>query len=177
MTQLKKKRKSVRMRGHGMGSYGWGARKKHISSGNKGGKGMSGTGKMAGHKKTYVMRLYGTEYFGKQGHTSRATEHRINNVINVSEIERDIETLKHKYGNKEGVLEMKEFKILGDGEIKIKVTIKALAASKSAIAKIQAAGGKVTVKEIAEKPVFVAKPMAGGKKSHKTAAVLAIGKK
>jgi len=174
MTQLKKKRKSVRMRGHGMGSYGWGSRKKHISSGNRGGKGMAG---LEGHKKGTKTIVYKDKYFGKQGHTSRATEHRINNVINVSEIERDIETLKHKYGNKEGVLEMKEFKILGDGEIKIKVTIKALAASKSAIAKIQAAGGKVTVKEIAEKPVFVAKPMAGGKKSHKTAAVLAIGKK
>jgi hypothetical protein len=57
------------MHGHGMGTHGWGARKKHISSGNQGGWGMSGTGKMAGHKKTLVTHLYGTGYFGKQGIT------------------------------------------------------------------------------------------------------------
>ncbi|MEK6885595.1 MAG: uL15m family ribosomal protein [Nanoarchaeota archaeon] len=173
MTQLKKKRKSKRMRGHGMGSYGWGSRKKHISSGNKGGKGMAGTGKMAGHKKLMMNHIYGTgEYFGKQGITSRRTEKRINNVVNVGEIERDIETLKKKYGNnKEGILDMKEFKILGDGEIKIKVNIKALKASKSAIEKIEKAGGKVTVHPVEQKEAFVPKAMEGGKKSHKTTGV------
>jgi len=144
--KLKKKRKSKRMRGHGMGTHGWGARKKHISSGNRGGKGMSGTGKMAGHKKTLVVKLYGAgNYFGKQGITSKATERRHNEVINLNSIERDYEKLKARYGNKEGVLELKEFKILGDGDIKIKVHIRALAASKSAVEKIQKAGGKIEV--------------------------------
>ena len=173
MTSLKKKRKSKRMRGHGMGSYGWGSRKKHISSGNKGGKGMAGTGKMAGHKKLMMDHVHGAgNYFGKQGFTSRKTEHRTNNIVNVGEIERDIEQLKKKYGNKEGTLEMKEFKILGDGEIKIKVNIKALKASKSAIEKIEKAGGKVIVHPVEQKEAFVPKAMEGGKKSHKTTGVV-----
>ncbi len=59
--KLKKKRKAKTMRGKGMGTHGWGARKKHISSGNRGGWGMSGTGKMAAHKYSYVAKLYGKE--------------------------------------------------------------------------------------------------------------------
>jgi len=149
--KLKKKRKVNRMRGHGMGSHGWGARKKHMGSGHRGGCGMAGTGKMAGQKKTYVTSIYGTGYFGKQGFTSRATEHKTNNVMNIGDIERDLDRLKHKYGNKEGILDMKNFKILGDGEIKIKVTIKASAASKSAVEKIQKAGGKLIIPEETEK--------------------------
>lgn len=153
------------MRGHGRGTYGWGARKKHISSGNRGGYGMAG---LEGHKKGTATKLFGDKYFGKQGFTSRATEHKINNVINIGDIERDIERLKKKYGNKEGILVMEDFKILGDGEIKIKVTIEAESASKSAIAKIEKAGGKVILPIIPEKKAFVANPMVGGKKSHKT---------
>ena len=51
-----------------------GARKKWKSSGSKGGKGMAGTGKRADHKKSLIIKLYGTSYFGKQGVTSRGTE-------------------------------------------------------------------------------------------------------
>ncbi|MDP1728967.1 MAG: uL15 family ribosomal protein [archaeon] len=150
--RLKKKRKSKRMHGYGMGTHGWGARKKHISSGNRGGKGMAGTGKMAGQKKTLIVKLYGANnYFGKQGITSRGSERRHNNIINLSMIERDFDKLKAKYGNKEGVLDLKTFKILGDGDIKIKVHIKALRASKSAIEKIEKAGGKIEVLESGKK--------------------------
>ena len=152
-----------------MGTYGWGSRKKHISSGNKGGKGMAGTGKMAGHKKLMMNFLHGAgNYFGKQGLTSRKAERTVNDIVNVGEIQRDIITLTKKYGNKEGILEMKKFKILGDGEITIKVTIKALKASKSAIEKIEKAGGKLILHEVAKKAAFTPKPMVGGQKSHKT---------
>lgn len=145
--KLKKRRKVSRMHGHGMGSHGWGARKKHISSGNQGGFGMSGTGKMAGHKKTLVTKLYGTEYFGKQGITSRKTERRKNDVINVDFIESNLNSLKKKYGEKDGTLNLEDYKILGDGEIKSKVVIKAKSASNSAKEKIEAAGGKIILKE------------------------------
>jgi large subunit ribosomal protein L15 len=150
--KLKKKRKMKRMRGHGMGTHGWGARKKHISSGNRGGFGMSGTGKMAGHKKTYVTKLYGTSYFGKQGVTSRSTERRANEVMNVAYIEENFDDLKAKFGKKDGSLDLKDYKILGDGEIKTKIIINAKSCSKSAKEKIEKAGGKVIVPGEAEEP-------------------------
>ena len=133
--KLKKKRKSVRMRGTRLHGY---AMKKHKGSGNRGGKGMAGTGKRADHKKSYVIK-YMYPYFGKQGFTSRSTEKKVNKVINVEDIQNN-----YKPGN----IDLSEYKILGKGEIKDKFIIKAESASKSAIQKIEKAGGKI---EIAEK--------------------------
>lgn len=148
--KLKKRKKVTRMHGHGMGTHGWGARKKHISSGNQGGFGMSGTGKMAGHKKTLVTSLYGTGYFGKQGFTSKGTERKKNPVLNISNIVLNLESLKKEHGQKDGTLNLEKYKILGDGEITIKVSVKAKAASKSAIEKIEKAGGKIIISEAKE---------------------------
>ena len=72
--KIKKRKKSSRMHGKKMGTHGWGARKKHKKSGHKGGKGMSGSGKRADHKKSLVIKLYGHKYFGKQGITSKGTK-------------------------------------------------------------------------------------------------------
>lgn len=142
--KLKKRKKVSRMHGRGMGTHGWGSRKKHVgTSGHRGGMGMSGTGKMAGHKKTLITKLYGMGYFGKQGITSKSTKRKQNNVMNVYDIEKNLEMLKKEYGNKEGVIVLEDYKILGEGEIKSKVIIKAKAASQSAKEKIETAGGKI----------------------------------
>ena len=141
--KLKKRRKVSRMHGHGMGTHGWGARKKHISSGNRGGLGMAG---LEGHKKGTANQLAEkarVPYFGRQGITSRGSERVLNDVMNVADIQINIESLKKKFGQKDGTLNMNSYKILGDGEISIKVSIKARAASKSAIEKIEKAGGKI----------------------------------
>ncbi len=143
--KLKKKRKSKRMRGKG--THGWGARKKHQGSGHRGGCGMAGSGKRADQKKTLVIKLYGNKYFGKQGFTSRGTERRLNKVINVGDIEREFESTIKKFGNKEGTLDLSDYKILGGGEIKRKVTIKAFTASESAREKVEKAGGKIILEE------------------------------
>lgn len=145
--KLRKRTKASRMHGHGMGSHGWGARKKHVgTSGHSGGSGMSGTGKMAGHKKTLVNKLYHGDYFGKQGITSRSTKRRDNKILNVGDIERDFEKLNKQFGKKEGkedILDLKGYKILGEGEITKKVIIKAKSASESAKEKIKNAGGNL----------------------------------
>jgi len=144
--KLKKRHKSSRMHGHHMGTHGWGARKKHISTGHKGGRGMGGSGKQGGSKKTLIHKLYGHDYFGKQGITSQGTRRKKNSVMNLEFMVKNLETLKLKYGKKEGkeeILNLENFKILGTGEIEIKVIIKAKAASKSAIEKIEKAGGKI----------------------------------
>jgi large subunit ribosomal protein L15 len=127
--KLKKRRKFSRARG--TRTCGW-AMKKHKGSGNRGGKGMSGSGKRADQKKTYVIKkLY--PYFGQQGFTSRSTKKRRNDVINVSELEK----------MKETEINLEKYKILGAGEISRKVIVKAKGASKQAREKIEKAGGKV----------------------------------
>jgi len=144
--KLKKRQKATRMHGRHMGTHGWGARKKHVSSGHKGGRGMGGGGKKGGSKKTLIHKLYGHDYYGKLGITGRGTKRKKNSVMNLEFIEKNLESLKTKYGKKEGkeeILNLENFKILGEGEMKTKIIIKAKAASKSAIEKIEKANGKI----------------------------------
>jgi len=154
--KLKKKKKSVRMRSRNMGTHGSGARKNKRKSGHKGGIGMSGTGKRADHKKTLIIKEYGNKYFGKQGFTSMGTIKDIRQRINLFNIQNNLE----KYGKKKGnVWEIKldKYKILGTGEIKEKMIISCLEASKSAIEKVKKAGGeiKVKIKKKIETPIVV----------------------
>lgn len=137
-----KRKKSSRMHGRGMGTHGRGARKKARGSGHHGGKGMAGTGKRADHKKTLITKLYGNSYFGKQGITSKKTERDTRKRINLWQIESSPE----KYGKKSGdkyEINLKKYKILGSGEVKNKLIINALEASKSAIEKVKKAGGEI----------------------------------
>lgn len=128
-----KKKKTRRMRGSRYHGY---AAKKHKGKGNKGGKGMAGSGKKADHKKSYVLKHY-HPYFGKRGYTSRRTAKVKVKILNVEELE--------KY--KEGEVNLEDYKILSKGEVKGKYTIKAKAASKKAVEKVEKAGGKIIIKE------------------------------
>ncbi len=135
--KIKKRKKSKGQRGT---TRYHGARKKWKSSGHKGGKGMSGTGKRADHKKSKIIKLYGNNYFGKQGITSRSTEKDKRKVMNLRDIKTNFESLMKKHG-KGNELELSEYKILGEGELTKKITIKALAFSENAKEKIKKAGG------------------------------------
>jgi large subunit ribosomal protein L15 len=128
--KLKKRNKKSRARGDR--TLGW-AMKKHKGSGNRGGKGMAGTGKRADQRKTWVIK-YQYPYFGKQGTTSKSTRRKVNNVINVGELDR-------KY--KAGEISLFDYKILGEGEVSGKFTIKAMECSQSAREKVEKAGGKI----------------------------------
>ena len=144
------KRKKI-SRYRGTGTHGGGARKKRKKSGHKGGFGMAGSGKRADQKKTLITKLYGHNYFGKQGVTSRKTQRDKRKRINL----RDIEINLEKYGKKSGEkweINLENYKILGDGEVRSKLIIKALEASKSAIEKVKKAGGEIILaKKTAEK--------------------------
>ncbi len=155
--RLKKRAKSSRMHGRGAGSHGWGFRKKHKKSGHRGGKGMAGSGKRADQKKSLVIKLYGNEYFGKQGITSRGTERDIRKRINLSDIESNIDTYVKKgiaKKGKEGIeINLKNYKILGSSNsyiVKNKLIIKAKEASKSAMEKVKKAGGEIIVSKKSE---------------------------
>ncbi len=143
--KLKKRKKSRRLIGHGMGGHGRGFRKKGKGKGHKGGKGMAGSGKRADQKKTLVLKLYGHGYFGKQGITSKKTQKDKRKKINIEDIDLNLEKFGKKSGDK-WEIDLNEYKILGDGEVKNKLIIKAKEASKSAIEKIKKTGGEIILK-------------------------------
>lgn len=138
--KIKKKKKSVNQIGRT--THGHGSRKKWKGSGHWGGKGMAGTGKRADHKKSLVIKLYGNKYFGKQGITSKGTKRKKEKKINLVDIEKNYDSLMKKFG-KNGLLDLSEYKILGDGEITKKIRIKAMNASESAKSKIEKSGGEI----------------------------------
>ena len=146
--KIKKRKKSSRMHGKKMGTHGWGARKKHKKSGHRGGKGMSGSGKRADHKKSLVIKLYGHKYFGKQGITSKGTKKDKENRINIRDIELNLSKYSKDTKYKKIEINLSNYKILGTGEVKNKLIIKAREASKSAREKVKAKGGEILVKEI-----------------------------
>jgi large subunit ribosomal protein L15 len=146
MMKLKKTKKSKKMRGRGMGTHGTGARKNKRKSGNRGGKGLAGTGKRADQKKTLITKLYGHGYFGKQGITSKRTERDKRERINLKTIEKNISSYGKKTGNKWEV-KLENYKILGEGDVKRILIIHAKEASKSAVGKVKKAGGEIILKK------------------------------
>jgi large subunit ribosomal protein L15 len=140
MVRVHKRNKRTRLRGSRSGGYGF--RKKHKGHGNKGGFGMSGTGKRGSQiqQKAYMMAIEAgfKSYFGKQGMTSASTQKVRTEQINLKDIKAN---LFQKDGQK---IELKEHKILGDGE-GFKAEIHAKAASASAMEKMEKAGGKIVL--------------------------------
>ena len=134
--RVKKRQKTSRLRGSRTAGYGF--RQKHKGHGNSGGYGYSGSGKRGDQKKQMILmeaKAKGFKtYFGKQGMTSAASARKINNVMNLSEVaERFVGESK---------IELKKYKILGHGEgFKAEITVGS--ASKTAIAKMEKAGGKI----------------------------------
>jgi len=139
--RIKKRRKSSRRRGTRL--CGWAA-KKHKGSGNRGGKGMSGSGKQ---KKTYVIR-YLLPYFGREAKKKEKAK-RKGEEINLKDIEEKLERFKKEGLAKEGKegteLNLPGYKVLGDGEVKKKLIVSARAFSGSAKEKIEKVGGKAVI--------------------------------
>jgi large subunit ribosomal protein L15 len=138
------------MHGRKMGTHGHGARKKKKGKGHRGGKGMSGTGKRGDQKKTKVIKLYGHGYFGKKGITSKATRKDKKKKLNIGEIQGNL----GKYGKKSGdkwEINLENHKILGQGEVKDKLIIRAQGASKSAQKKAKATGGEIIFNKMIKK--------------------------
>ncbi len=139
--KLKKRKKTSRLRGSR--TAGWGFRQKHKGHGNRGGFGMAGTGKRADHKKQGALESDTKKkkrYFGKQGVTSRGTAIAKYEKINLYSI-------KDNFFKKDGdKIDFSKHKVLGHGD-GFKAEIKALAATASAIEKMEKAGGKIILPE------------------------------
>ena len=142
---VNKRKKNDRQRGSK--THGWGAKKKHRGQGNRGGRGMAGTGKRADSKKPSIWK---TDYFGKHGFVSKTPKVKIN-AININFLEQRIgkflsnNTIKKEHDLYVVDLEKLGYnKLLGDGRISTKLKIKTPYASQKAIEKVREAGGEVS---------------------------------
>ena len=137
-----KRKKTSRIRGSR--TFGYGFRQNHKGHGNKGGFGMAGAGKRADHRRQLardIAKKAGAKsYFGKQGFTSKGTAKKKYDKINLKDI-------KLNYSGSK--IDLSGYKILGDGD-GFKAEIKAKSATKSAIEKMEKAGGKIIVSEKAK---------------------------
>ena len=140
---VRKRKKNTRQRGSK--THGWGAMKKHRGKGNKGGAGMSGTGKRGDQKKPSIWK--NTKYFGKIGFSPRKKD-KIS-PINIELLEANSQKyIADKTATKEGdlividVTKLGYNKVLGSGSLKTKMRIIAPLFSAGAKEKIQKAGGQ-----------------------------------
>jgi len=131
---INKRKKNTRQKGSH--TCGWGSKKKHRKAGNRGGRGMSGTGKRSDHKKTMILKKFGHEYFGKSGFRRPQHTKVVLKTINL------IDLNKFKETNID-LTNLGYDKLLGKGQINKKVTVKVESFSKSAKEKIEKAGGQI----------------------------------
>ncbi|MDO8563737.1 MAG: uL15m family ribosomal protein [Nanoarchaeota archaeon] len=145
---FKKRRKSARR--HGYQTAFRGAKERTRGSGNRGGKGMAGTGKRGDAKKTLILNLP-EPYFGKSRTLRRGHVPKKLQVINLDDIS------KNHADSKE--VKLKGYKILGEGTLSFKTTIHASAASFSAAEKIKKAGSELIIIQAEEKASAPLKPV------------------
>lgn len=142
---LHKRRKVTRHPGNK--THGRGRKNRTRGLGNRGGKGMSGTGKRGDQKKTLVIHLYGNDYFGTVRRGAGLREKK--KMLSIS-----LQTIIHQLPRflKEGVakeskgsyeLDLKSYKIIGDDAHGMKLTIHARAASAGANAAVAKEGGSI----------------------------------
>lgn len=145
--KIKKRRKTSRHAGSQ--THGRGAKERTRGSGNQGGKGWAGTGKRADQKKTLVIHLFGNSYFGKDKTLRRGRVAPKLEAINLSELQKRLPRLlaAKKASESKGTytFDLQGYKLLGDGDLAVQAQISASAASASAIAKVEKAGGKIVI--------------------------------
>lgn len=133
--KLTKTKKSRKTRGTRYMGY---AAKKHKGKGNQGGSGMAGTGKRADQKKTYVLK-YLKNYFGKR---SLASRKKLKSKITPMNL-RDIMIILENKPKKEIKLENR--KVIGNSNIKDKISVSAYDFSPKAKESIEKTGGECII--------------------------------
>lgn len=142
----------------GTHTHGWGAKKKHRGAGNRGGKGMAGTGKRADQKKPTILNVFGNAYFGKRGFHRPQKMIQIVKAINLQELQRRLDFyVEQKLVTKEKeiyVVDLKKLgyqKLLGSGKMNVKLKITAPYFSASAIKKVEEKGGIILKEDVNNK--------------------------
>jgi large subunit ribosomal protein L15 len=145
---MAKRDKRSRLRGRR--SCGYGARKKHRSKGSKGGKGMAGSGKKSGTKRTYLLKYF-PNYLGAKGKgftSINDKKKRKLETINLDDINKRLEEFKQKGLFKNNELNLEGYKVLGAGNLNHKIIVKASKFSGNAKEKIESSGGKSVSDEV-----------------------------
>ncbi len=152
---VNKRNKYSRMRG--THTHGGGAKKKRRGAGHRGGKGMAGSGKRADQKKPSVFKKYGNAYFGKVGFNRPQKVIKKINAVNLGEIVKKLDLyLQAKLITKEkdvyvvDVSKLGYNKVLGTGEVNVKLKIKADKFSKNAVEKIKESGGLIESENVSD---------------------------
>ncbi|MAG52941.1 MAG: 50S ribosomal protein L15 [Nanoarchaeota archaeon] len=142
-----KRKKVVKYRGSK--THGCGSMKKRRGAGNRGGRGLAGTGKRAAHKKQLILKKYGNDYFGKHGFHIQYKPVKIKG-INLKDIEVKLDMFMEKgFAKKEGEIISIDLgkigynKLLGNGKLKNKFKIKTKFFSKNAKEKLEKMGGEI----------------------------------
>jgi len=129
-------------------THGWGSKKKHRGAGNRGGRGMAGTGKRGDQMKT--LHWKDKKYFGKHGFKKKGLKKEVN-TINIDYVEENLDKFL-----KEGVVDLGKLgynKLLGKGHVKSKLKIKVDNASAKAVEKVKKAGGEVILAVVKKEEV------------------------
>ena len=134
---VNKRKKNSRQRGSK--THGWGAMKKHRGAGNRGGRGMSGSGKRSDQLKPSIIKKYGLQsYFGKHGFKRPQKVRTRIRAINISDL------IKFK-AQDVNLNELGYNKLLGSGSVNKKYNIIIASCSKTAKEKIENAGGSIKI--------------------------------
>lgn len=152
---VNKRKKDTKQRGSH--THGWGSKKKHRGSGNRGGKGMAGTGKRSDAIKPSIWK---EEYFGKHGFVRKGS-HKSPAPVNIEYLDENIGKLVAQNAAKQdkdayviNIADLGFGKLLGKGKVAKKLVVTAGYASAKAIEAVKAAGGEVIISEKAKaKPV------------------------
>jgi large subunit ribosomal protein L15 len=136
---VNKRKKSTKMRAKT--THGYGSMKKNRGAGNRGGRGMAGTGKRADQKKIGILKFEGREYYGSYGFNRPQSQTKIPKIINLKAI--DDQAIKK--GNEFVFDACKYDKVLGTGKITKKIKITSKAFSGLAKEKIEKAGGEAII--------------------------------
>lgn len=141
-----KRKKNTRQRGSK--THGYGSMKKHRGAGNRGGRGMAGSGKRAD---TIKPSLWGKRYFGKLGFKKKNIKEKIS-AISIWDFEEKLGSfLNKKLISKEGdfyIVDMGKLgfnKLLSQGKVLNKLKINVAHASKKAVEKIKNSGGEINL--------------------------------
>jgi len=137
---VNKRKKNTRMRAKT--THGYGSMKKNRGAGNRGGRGLAGTGKRADQKKPTILKLYGLAYFGKHGFKNQRRVGKTRKILNISQVNKE---LNKKEGNFYVFDASKYDRILGTGDVKEKIKITCKSFSKLALDKIKKAGGEAII--------------------------------
>lgn len=148
MMTARKRAKNSRQRG--THTHGWGSKKKHRGAGNRGGKGMAGTGKRGDAKKPSIWKGK-RSYLGKFGFKKKNQKIKINTITIRSVEQKTPEWVSNKIAEEKNGMILIDLekagynKLLSNGKITKKLKIKVPYASNKAVEKVKSAGGEIEV--------------------------------